>query len=285
MKQSLIKTCTQSFSAKSCASVSLALILTALLNGCAIFGEPTEFDDTKNWGVERIYEEGEAKLLDKDYEKAIKYFKVIESRYPHGKYAAQAQLEIAYASYKHDDAAAAVVAADRFIKLHPNHPNVDYAYYLKGLTSFNQRGVLEKVTVQEISDRDPAALRGSFTAFKELVTRFPKSRYAKDATLRMTYLVNTLAGSELHVARYYMKRQAYVAALNRCKYVLEYYPSSTGVEEALVIMISAYDLLGIDDLKNDTLRVLKTNYPQSAMLTGKAPDDERVWWKFWESLY
>lgn len=281
MKQSTCKTLSQSFNA----SWSLAFILASLLNGCAIFGEPTEFDDTKNWGVERIYQEGETKMLDKDYEKAIKYFKVIDSRYPNGKFATQAQLEIAYANYKHDDPVAASAAADRFIKLHPNHPNVDYAYYLKGLTSFNQRGILEKLTVQQISDRDPGQLRGSFAAFKELVTRYPKSRYAKDATLRMTYLINTLADSELQVARYYMKRQAYIASINRCKYVMEYYPNSTGVEEALVIMISAYDLLGIEDLKNDTLRVLKTNYPQSAMLKGGVPEDERVWWKFWESLY
>ncbi len=285
MKQIANKSWYQSFSATSCASVSLALILATMLNGCAIFGAPTELDETKNWGVERIYQEATSKMLDRDYVKSLKYFKIIESRYPHGKYAAQAQLEIAYVHYKKDDAAAAVVAADRFIKLHPNHPSVDYAYYLKGLTSFNQRGILEKITVQQISDRDPAALRGSFNAFKELVTRYPKSRYTKDATLRMTYLVNTLAGSELHVARYYMKRQAYVAAVNRCKYVLEYYPNSTEIEQAIVIMISAYDNLGIEDLKNDTLLILKTNYPQSAMLTGKAPDDERVWWKFWESLY
>jgi len=266
-------------------SFSLALILVTLLNGCAIFGAPTEFDDTKNWGVERIYEEAETKMADKDYEKALKYFNIIVSRYPHGKYAAQSQLEIAYANYKHDDPVAAVAATDRFIKLHPNHPNVDYAYYLKGLTSFNQRGVLEKITLQQISDRDAGALRGSFNAFKELVTRYPKSRYAKDATLRMTYLVNTLSDGELHVARYYMKRQAYIASINRCKYVLEYYPNSTAIEEALVIMISAYDLLGIEDLKNDTFRILQTNYPQSAMLKGNAPDDEKVWWKFWESLY
>ena len=281
MKQSISKIWRQSFGA----SCSLAFILASLLNGCAIFGAPTEFDDTKNWGVERIYEEGQAKMLDKDYEKAIKYFKIVDSRYPNGKYATQAQLEIAYANFKHDEPVAAAAAADRFIKLHPNHPNVDYAYYLKGLTSFNQRGILEKLTVQQISDRDPGQLRGSFNAFKELVTRFPKSRYAKDATLRMSYLVNTLADGELHVARYYMKRQAYIAAINRCKYVMEYYPNSTGVEEALVIMISAYDSLGIEDLKTDTLRILQTNYPQSAMLKGGVPEDERVWWKFWESLY
>lgn len=263
----------------------LILAFSLLLNGCAIFGAPTELDDTKGWTAERIYQEGAAKMVDKDYDKAIVYFQKLESRYPHGRFATQAQLETAYAHYKKQDPVLAVAAADRFIKLHPNHPNVDYAYYLKGLSVFNERGVIEKLSAQQISDRDPRSLRDSFAAFKELVTKYPKSRYVKDATQRMVYLVNSLAEHELHVARYYMKRQAYVAAINRTKYVLEYYPQSPSVEEALVIMISAYDLMSMDDLKNDTMRILKTNYPDSAMLGKGVPTDERVWWKFWESLY
>jgi len=263
----------------------LILVFALLLNGCAIFGEPTEFDDTKGWTAERIYQEGAAKMVDKDYDKAIVYFQKLESRYPHGRFATQAQLETAYAHYKKQDPILAVAAADRFIKLHPNHPNVDYAYYLKGLAVFNERGIIEKLSAQQISDRDPRSLKDSFATFKELVTKFPKSRYAKDATQRMVYLANSLADHELHVARYYMKRQAYVAAINRTKYVIEYYPQAPAVEEALVIMISAYDLMGMDDLKNDTMRILKTNYPDSPMLGKGVPDDERVWWKFWESLY
>jgi len=263
----------------------LILMFALFLNGCAIFGDPTELDDTKGWTAERIYEEGQTKMRDKDYEKAIVYFGKLESRYPNGRYAAQAQLETAYAHYKKQDPVLCVAAADRFIKLHPNHANVDYAYYLKGLAVFNERGVIEKLTEQQISDRDPRSLRDSFTTFKELVTRYPNSRYTKDATQRMVYLANSLSDHELHVARYYMKRQAYIAAINRCKYVLEYFPQAPGVEQALVIMISAYDLLSLEDLKNDTLRILKTNYPNSPMLTGKATEDERVWWKFWESMY
>lgn len=263
----------------------LVLMFALLLNGCAIFGAPTELDDTKGWTAERIYEEGQAKMRDKDYDKAIVYFGKLESRYPHGRYAAQAQLETAYANYKKQEPVLCVAAADRFIKLHPNHPNVDYAYYLKGLAVFNERGVIEKLTKQEISDRDPRSLRDSFVTFKDLVTRYPNSRYAKDATQRMVYLANSLSDHELDVARYYMKRQAYVAAINRAKYVLEYYPQSPGIEEALVILISAYDLMNLEDLKNDTLRILKTNYPDSAMLRKGVPSDERVWWKFWESLY
>ena len=262
----------------------LPSLLALLLQACAIFGDPTDLDDTKGWQAERIYRAGEERMIDKDYDKAIGYFQKLESRFPHGKYATQAQLEIAYAYYKKSDPISCVAAADRFIKLHPNHPNIDYAYYLKGLATFNERGFVEKYTAQEISDRDPKTLKLSFAAFKELTDRYPKSRYFKDATQRMVYLVNSLSQHEMHVARYYMKRQAYLAALNRAKYVLEYYPNSNSVEEALVVSISAYDYMDLEDLKNDSLRVLKTNYPQNPMVLGKATEDERVWWKFWESL-
>jgi outer membrane protein assembly factor BamD len=263
----------------------LVFISALFLNGCAIFGAPTELDETKGWQADRIYAAGQEKMLDNDYDKAIGYFQKLESRFPHGVYATQAQLEIAYAYYKKQDPILCLAAAERFIKLHPNHQNVDYAYYLKGLATFNERGFFEKYTAQEITDRDPKTLKLSFAAFKELTDRYPKSRYYKDATQRMVYLVNALAQHEMHVSRYYMNRTAYVAALNRAKYVLEYYPNSTSVEEALVVMVSAYDYMEMDDLKGDTLRILKTNYPENPMLAGKATQDERIWWKFWESLY
>lgn len=276
------------YGVKKLVSYSLALfavfMLTTSISGCSIFGAPTILDETKGWSAQRIYEESQQLMRDQDYEKAIKYFGILESRFPHGRYATQAQLEVAYAQFKKQDPVLCIAAANRFIKLHPNHPNVDYAYYLKGIANFNERGIVEKLTKQEISDRDPKSLRASFLSLKELTTRFPESRYVKDATLRMTYLVNALAQHELHVARYYMKRTAYVAASNRCKYMLENYPDSTSNEEALVILISAYDALGLEDLKQDALRVLKTNYPNSALLGKSAPDDERTWWKFWESL-
>lgn len=262
----------------------LVLVFALLINGCAIFGPPTELDDTKGMSAERIYQMGADKMRDKDYDKAIVYFGKLESRYPNGRYATQAQLETAYAHFKKQDPVLCVAAADRFIKLHPNHPNVDYAYYLKGLAVFNERGIIEKLTKQQISDRDPRSLRDSFVTFKELVERYPSSKYAKDATQRMVYLANSLSEHELDVARYYMKRQAYLAAINRCKYVLEYYPQTPSVEESLVIMISAYDLMGLDDLKKDTIRILEKNYPNSAMFGKGAPTDERVWWKFWDKL-
>lgn len=263
---------------------SLAFISVLFLAGCAVFGAPTELDETKGWSVQRLNSAAEERMREKDYDKAIKYYEILESRFPHGRYATQAQMEIAYAHYKKADAAAAIASANRFIKLHPHHPNVDYIYYLKGLATFNERGIVEKLTAQQINDRDPKALRESFASFKELVTKYPQSKYVKDATARMAYLVSSLSQHELHVARYYMKRQAYVAALNRCKYVIENYPETPAVEEALVIMVSAYDLLDMDDLKQDTLRVLKANYPDSRFNGTGIPDDQRVWWKFWESL-
>ena len=265
-------------------SFFLALLVGTALTGCAIFGAPTELDDTKGWPAERIYEAGATAMSDKDYDKALGYFKKLESRFPHGKYATQAKLEIIYANFKKNDPVSTLVAADRFIKIHPNHPNVDYAYYLKGLATFNERGIIEKISKQNINDRDPKALKLSFAAFKDLTERYPKSRYYKDATQRMVFIVNTLAQHEMHVARYYMDRKAYLAALNRAKYVLEYYPKSDAVEDALVTMVSAYDYMDLTDLKEDSIRVLKTNYPENPLINGKLVQEERIWWKFWESL-
>jgi outer membrane protein assembly factor BamD len=240
------------------------LLSALLLNGCAIFGEE--------------------RMVNKDYVNAIKFFEKLETRFPHGVYATQAQLEIAYAYYKQDNPILCVAAVERFIKLHPNHPNVDYAYYLKGLALFNERGRFDKLTKQEISDRDPKTLKLSFAALKELTERYPNSKYTKDATQRMIYLVNALAEHEMHVSRYYMYRKAYVAALNRAKYVMEYYPNSTSVESALVMMVSAYKEMEMDDLKDDTLRILKTNYPNNPMISGKIVEEEKVWWKFWDIM-
>lgn len=255
------------------------------MSACALFGKPNPPDETKGWNEQKLYATAQEKMLDKNFDKAIEYFQKLEARYPHGVYAAQAQLEVGYAYYKKSDPVLCISTMDRFIKLHPNHPALDYAYYMKGLATFNERGLMEKVTRQQINDRDPKTLRISFAAFKELTDRFPTSRYYKDATQRMVYLVNALAFHEMHVAHYYMERKAYVAALNRTKYVLETYPNSSAIEDALVTMVSAYDAMEMDDFKQDTLRILKTNFPENPMLTGKIQKEEKVWWKFWEELY
>jgi outer membrane protein assembly factor BamD len=261
---------------------TIVIIMLLFLQACAILGPPTEFDDTKGNSAEKIYEKASEKMSERDYQKAIDYLKKLDTRFPNSKFATQAQLDTAYLYYKLENSAQAVSAAERFIKIHPNHPNLDYAYYIKGVAYFRQRGITEKISFQDISDRDPKTLNSSFLAFKDLVTLFPESRYAKDAKERMVYLKNKLADHELHAARYYMKIKAYVAALNRAKYVLENYPNSSYTEEALVLSISAYDQLEMNDLKEDTIKILKQNFPDSQMFHQGKEAKKKDWWKFWD---
>jgi outer membrane protein assembly factor BamD len=193
---------------------SLALILALCLAGCGLLPAQND-DETRGWSANKLYSEAKSNLNEGNYEKAIKLYEKLEARYPYGRYAQQAQLEIAYAYYRDKDVASALAAADRFIKLHPNHPSVDYAYYLKGLANFNEDlGVLgslvSKFSGQDMTERDPKSSRESFDAFRDLVQRFPNSKYAQDSIDRMSYLVNSLAAHEVHVAKYYMKRGAYV---------------------------------------------------------------------------
>ena len=262
----------------------LILLIALAISACAIFGDPTELDETRGWSAERIYSEAQAKMRDRDYEKAINYFKKLELRYPYGVYATQAQLEIAYAYFKKQEPVSCVVAADRFIQLHPNNAYLDYVYYLKAIALFDDRTFVEKLTHQDIGKRDPRNLIESFNTLKTLIKRFPNSRYSPDSALRMRHLANKLAEYEIHVARYYLRRRGYLAAVNRAKYVLENYPDSTSIEPALVILVQSYDLLELPDLKSDALRVLKLNYPNSRLLEQSNPNEERVWWKFWDSF-
>lgn len=263
--------------------LSLALFLALCLSACGLL--PDQIDETKGWSANKLYTEAKTELGDGNYEKAIKLYEKLESRYPYGRYAQQAQLEIAYAYYKDKDVASAIAAADRFIKLHPNHPSVDYAYYLRGLANFNDDlGLLGSYAGQDMTERDPKLSRDAFQAFKDLVTRFPNSKYTPDSIQRMNYLVNTLASHEVHVARYYMKRSAFVAAANRAQYALKNYPQAPANEEGLLILVQAYDKLGMTDLRNDAERVMKTNFPKSKYLTGKGLDG-KPWWQFWNWSY
>jgi outer membrane protein assembly factor BamD len=258
---------------------SLALILLLCVSACGLI--PEQIDETKNWSAQKLYSAAKQKLDEGQYDSAIKMYEKLEARYPYGRFAQQAQLEVAYAYYKDKEIASAMSAAERFIKLHPNHPNVDYAYYLRGLANFNDDlGLLGSYTGQDMSERDPKAAREAFNAFKDLVTRFPDSKYAADSVLRLNYLVNMLAQNEIHVARYYIKRGAYVAAANRAQYSLKTYPQATANEEGLLILVQAYDKLGMTDLRNDAERVLKTNFPKSKYLGGKA-DAGKPWWQLW----
>ena len=260
-------------------AVIAALFLATLLGGCGLL--PEVKDETVGWSANKLYAEAKDSMNEGGYEKAIKYFEKLESRYPYGRFAQQAQIDIAYAYWKSNEIPSSLAACDRFIKLHPNHPNVDYVYYLKGLVNFNEDlGLLGNISQQDMTERDPKGARESFDAFRELVTRFPESKYTPDATLRMKYLVNALASLEVHVARYYMKRNAYVAAINRAQYALKTYPEAPATEEALFIMVKAYDLMGMNDLRDDSERVMRKNYPNSVYYT-RGLEREVPWWKLW----
>jgi outer membrane protein assembly factor BamD len=248
-------------------SVALfSLLLSVLSAGCSI----AEKVDPANWSAAKLYSEAKDALDGGQYDLAIKHYETLEARFPYGAYSQQAQLEIAYAYYKQNEQASAVAAADRFIKLHPNHRNVDYAYYLKGLAYFNENeGVLGQLSKQDRTERDPKSARESFEVFKALVKRFPESKYAPDSLARMKYLVNALASHEIHVARYYLKRGAYIAAANRAQYAIRNYPEAPTREEALLIMIQAYDVIGMPQLRDDAERVLRRNFPDSTRLKEK----------------
>jgi outer membrane protein assembly factor BamD len=265
-------------------SRSVALFLVLLLSACGLLSK--EVKDSKNWSASKYYSEAKSELNEGNYGGAIKLFEALEARYPYGRFAQQAQLEVAYAYYKDGEQATAIAAADRFIKLHPNHTNVDYAYYLKGLSNFNDdlglMGIVsEKILNQDMSERDPKASRESFENFKELVSRYPKSKYAPDAVQRMKHLVNVVALNEVQVARYYMKRGGYVAAANRAQYALKEYPQTPATEEALFIMMKAYDALGMTDLRDDAHRVMKKNFPDSRFFADSTGESGEPWWRFW----
>ena len=241
---------------------ALVLIASLLfLSACSLL--PKEVDETKGWGAQRFYSEASFAMSDGDYEKAIEYYEGLEARYPFGRYAMQAQLDVAYAYYKNSEYESAIAAADRFIKLHPRNQFVDYAYYLKGIVNFNRNiGFFSRFVPTDTSQRDPGTTLDSFNDFAELVRRFPDSEYSEDARKRLVYLRNNLAMHDVHVARYYMKRGAYLAAANRCVNVLEKYQRTPAVKEALITMIEAYDILGLEQLSSDAKRVLALNEAQ-----------------------
>lgn len=246
--------------------------LAVLLSGCGITN-PFKDDDRDEYTAEEYYQDAKAALEDEKYTNAIELYQELESTYPYGEYTEQAQLEVIYAYYKNENPEAALAAANRFIRLHPTHSNVDYAYYLKGLVNYTADNTfLETLTEGESSpDRDPRATLEAYNAFRELVNRYPDSRYASDARQRMAFLHNALAMHEVHVADYYMRRQAYVAVVNRSKHVLEEYPRTPAIEHALGLMMLAYEEMGLEDLSEDSRRVLTMNFPDSRYLSGSRP--------------
>ncbi|MBL1322011.1 MAG: outer membrane protein assembly factor BamD [Methylophaga sp.] len=234
----------------------------SFLSGCSFFSEKEEVVAERSWTVERVYSEAKAALNAGDYTTALQYYSQLEARFPFGSYAQQSLLESAYAHYKGDDPEAAIATLDRFMRVYPLNPNMDYAFYLRGLINFNRDiGLFEKYIPRDESQRDPGSARFALKDFTTLVNRFPKSLYSEDAAQRIVYLRNRLARHEINVADYYMRRGSYIAAANRGKYVIENYPRTPAMPDALVVMAKAYKILGLNDLSDDALRVLKLNYP------------------------
>jgi len=256
------------------------LLLTILLSGCAFFEEK---DETLGWSQQKLYTEATDWMRSGSYDKAIEYYEILLSRYPFGKYAHQAQLNLAYTFYRHSEPESALAAADRFIKLHPGHPATAYAYYLRGLINFN-RGLtfLDRFVPSDTSQRDPGAALESYHDFGEVVRLFPDSEYAEDAARHMLHLRNNLARNEVHVANYYMRRGAFLAAANRAEYVVQNYQRTPALREALELMIAAYTELGMDELAHDTRRVLALNENTGALIedpleTGDKPLSAEIW--------
>jgi len=265
-------------SAKLSVVSALLLAAAALLAGCA--SKP--LDPTAKMTPEEIYAQAKENLENIQYAKAVELFDKLEGRAAGTPLAQQAQLDKAYAHYKAEEPAQATATLDRFMRLHPASPAIDYALYLKGLVNFNENmGLFASWVGQDLAERDQQAAKESFAAFRELVTRFPESRYTPDARARMTYIVNSLAKYEVHVARYYYSRGAYVAAINRAQQAIADYRDAPALEEALHILVQCYDALQMTQLRDDTRRVLETNYPRSQYLTGSATVTEKRWWQLW----
>ena len=267
------------FNKLSVVPVTTALVaLTFVLAGCS--SKPV--DPTGSWSPNKLYSEAKDEARSGAYDKAIPMFEKLEGRAAGTPLAQQAQLEKAYAQYKGGEQAQSVATLDRFIKLHPASPALDYALYLKGLVNFNDNlGLFGRISRQDLAERDQKSAKESFESFKELVTRFPDSKYTPDARARMGYTVNSLAQSEVHVARYYYSRGAYVAAINRAQSAIADYRDVPALEEATFIVFKSYEALGMTQLRDDTRRVLEKTYPQSEFLTKGFKAVDNPWYKFW----
>ena len=244
------------------AAAFCCIAVAATLTACS-----SSTDKKENMTERDLYLEAERYLRNDNYDMAEKDLQLLESRFPFGPYAEQAQLELIYAQYRGYKSDAAIASAERFIRLHPQHPNVDYAYYMKGLANYTEgTGLIERFLPTDMTERDPGKALQSFEDFRQLLNRFPDSPFAGDARARMTYLRARLARYEVNVANYYFRRKAYLAAANRGRYVVENYQQTEAVGDALAVMVQAYQLLGLDDLSNDSLLVLRTNFPKHPSL-------------------
>lgn len=256
------------------ASRTLLLLLSLLLAACG----QREKEETETLPVDQLYSSAKNSLDFGNYERAIRYYKRLVSRFPFGDYSEQAQLDLAFAQYKRAEYDDAVSTVNRFIKTYPAHPKIDYAYYLRGLVGFDRnRSYIDRLIPSQAGNRDQASARQSFNDFSEMLRRYPHSSYATDARQRMVFLRNDLANSELSVARYYYRRGAYVGAANRAKYIVENYQQAAQVPDALALMMRSYEALGQQELAGDARRVLELNAPGHPSLTG-LQEDKRSWW-------
>lgn len=243
------------------ACLSLVLPSCETLQNFKFTDSDTE-DKYPGWDAKKFHDKARTAMDAENYQKAIELYETLEARFPFGDYAAQTQLDIAYAYFKNSDPEAALAAADRFIKIHPRNPSVDYAYYLKGLINFNRSiGFLDRFLPTDASQRNPSNVKQAYDNFQELEHRFPESKYVPDAKQRMIALRNNLAMYEIHVARFYLKRKAYIAAANRASYVIKEFQRTPAVPHALQVMQTAYKKLGMNDLSDDAGRVYQENYP------------------------
>jgi outer membrane protein assembly factor BamD len=250
-----------------------------VLAGCS---SPPKEDPNSAAAVEKLYADAKEDMAGGTYDRAIKTLERVEGRAAGTLLAQQATLDLAYAQYRTGERATSLATLDRFIKLNPSSPALDYAYYLRGIVNFNDNlGILGALAQQDLSERDQQASRDAFQSFRQLVTLFPQSRYADDARARMDYIVNALAEYEVHVARYYLRRGAFLAAVNRAQQVVQEYPQSPANEEALFIMQLSYSFLGLDSLRDDTARVLKRNFPNSRFSEEGVRQSQRAWWRLW----
>lgn len=259
--------------------VSAVCALSFVLSACST---TPALDRTATWSPNKIYAEAKDEASSGAYDKAVPLYEKLEGRAAGTPLAQQAQIEKAYAQYKGGEQAQALSTLDRFIKLHPASPALDYALYLKGLVNFNDNlGLFGFISRQDLSERDQKSAKESFESFRELVTRFPDSRYTSDARLRMNYIVNSLAQSEVHVARYYYSRGAYIAAINRAQSAISDYRDVPAIEEATFILYKSYDALGLTELRDDTRRIMEKTYPQSQYLSRGFRSAENPWYKVW----
>jgi outer membrane protein assembly factor BamD len=237
------------------------------ISACSTTSDEEQIEQAKLLGPEASYEVAKEMMKNGNFTGAAETLSSLDSRYPFGPLSLQIQLDLIYSYYKSGNTEQALAMVDRFIRLNPNHKDVDYAFYMRGLTNMeSDSNLFQELVNIDRSDRDPSKSREAFNDFRRLIERFPESKYAADAQQRMVYIKNRLAKYEIAIARFYMRRGAYVAAANRGQYVLEYYGDTEQVQPALEIMVSAYDQLGLDELKQNAIKILKLNYPASEFI-------------------